>query len=99
MKRKWQKERGELTKYFLVCKILQRLTRSVCKEFLGGTTVQYLFHTPTKEYATKELKVGKIISPKSDTKTPFREGGGWGNNILQQEEGDGNERKGCKCNK
>ena len=57
----------------------------MCKEFLGGTTVQYLFHTPTKEYATQELGDG--------------EGGGWGNNILQQEEGDGNERKGCKCNK
>ena len=97
MKRKWQKERGELTKYFLVCKILQRLTRSVCKEFLDETTVQYLFHT--KEYATKELKVGKIISRKSDRKTLFREGGEWGNNMLQQEEGDGNERKGCKCNK
>ena len=98
MKRKGRK-RDELTKYFLVCKILQKLTRSVCKKFLGGTTVQYLFHTSTKEYATKELKVGQIISRKSDTKTPFIEEGRWCNNMFQEQEGDGNERKGCKCNK
>ena len=39
------------------------------------TKVQYLVHTLTKEYATKELKVGQIISRKSDTNTPFIEGG------------------------